>query len=87
MLRTLEVPGLCAADAHFTIRIATRRSRTRGELFAAHSVSFSGPCGPWEFRATTALRSVVEEEFDFVEQSGESARALFPSFGHMGSMP
>ena len=28
----------------------------------------------------------VEEEFDFVEQSGESAHALSPSFGHIGSM-
>ena len=28
----------------------------------------------------------VEEEFDFVEQSGESAHALSLSFGHIGSM-
>ena len=42
-------------------------------------------CGPSKFRVTTALRSVIEEEFDFIEQPRESARALFTSFGHIGS--
>jgi hypothetical protein len=39
------------------------------------------------FELRLRCEALSEEEFDFVEQSGESARALFPSFGHMGSMP
>jgi hypothetical protein len=57
---------------NIVVDLMLESERAVNSLLLIGSVFFLAPCGPLKFRATTALRSVIEEEFDFVEQSDDS---------------